>query len=123
IKRTEMKAEIQKILSKKDIDMEKEGVYRIRGDHWIGLDVHDLGPPRDVILRPGMVLACDPAIKIRDKAGNVIAGVKIEKTVLITKDGCENLTHLVPRTVEEIEKEMAEKGILDLIKETREKNP
>ena len=123
IKRTEMKAEIQKILSKKDIDMEKEGVYRIRGDHWIGLDVHDLGPPRDVILRPGMVLACDPAIKIRDKAGNVIAGVKIENTVLITKDGCENLTSLVPRTVEEIEKEMAEKGILDLIKETREKNP
>jgi len=95
---------------------EQKRLNRIRGDHWIGLDVHDLGPPRDVILRPGMVLASDPAIKIRDKAGNVIAGVKIENTVLITKDGCENLTHLVPRTVKEIEKEMAEKGILDPIK-------
>ena len=122
IRSTEMKAEVQKILSKKGIDMEKEGVYRIRGDHWIGLDVHDPGPPRDVILRSGMVLACDPAIKIRNKAGKVIAGVKIENTVLITEDGCENLTSLVPRSVEDIEKEMAKKGILDLIKETGEKN-
>jgi len=71
----------------------------------------------NTILKPGMVLACDPAIKIRDENGNVIRGVKIENTVLITEDDCENLTYLVPRTVEEIEKVMAEKGILDFIKE------
>jgi len=47
----------------------------------------------------------------------VIDGVKIENTILITEDGCENLTHLLPRTVEEIEKVMAEKGIHDIIKE------
>lgn len=41
--------------------------------------------------------------------------IKIENTVLITDDGCKNLTYLVPRTVEEIEKVMAEKGILDFI--------
>jgi len=46
----------------------------------------------------------------------VIGGVKIENTILITEDGCENLTHLVPRTVEEIEKVMAEKGIHDYLK-------
>jgi Xaa-Pro aminopeptidase len=63
-----------------------------------------------------MVLACDPAIKIRDEEGNVIDGAKIENTVLITEDGCENLTHLVPRTAEDIERVMAKKGILDLIK-------
>jgi Xaa-Pro aminopeptidase len=101
--------------------MDKEGVYRILADHWIGLDVHDAGPSsRRTVLRPGMVLACDPAIKIRDENGNVIDGVKIENTVLITEDGCENLTYLVPRTVEEIEKTMAEKGILDLIKKQKE---
>jgi Xaa-Pro aminopeptidase len=121
IKSIEMKSEVQEILDKQGIDMDKEGVYRILADHWIGLDVHDPGPSsRNTILRPGMVIACDPAIKIRDENGNVIRGVKIENTVLITKDGCENLTHLVPRTVEDIEKVMAEKGILDFIKEQNE---
>ena len=118
IRSIDMKSEVQEILTKKGIEMDSEGVYRILADHWIGLDVHDPGPSsRNTILRPGMVLACDPAIKIRDENGNVIKGVKIENTVLITEDGCENLTYLVPRTVEEIEKVMAEKGILDFIRE------
>jgi Xaa-Pro aminopeptidase len=119
IKSSDMKEEVQEIVAKQGIDLDKEGVYRIEANHWIGLDVHDvIGagiPSRTTILKPGMVLACDPAIKIRDEAGNVIDGVKIENTVLITEDGCENLTHLVPRTVEEIEKVMAERGILDMI--------
>ena len=121
IRSSEMKAEVQKIVAGQGIDMDKEGVYRIEANHWIGLDVHDvIGagiPSRTTVLKPGMVLACDPAIKIRDEAGNVIDGVKIENTVLITEDGCENLTHLVPRTVEEIENVMAEKGIIDMIKD------
>jgi Xaa-Pro aminopeptidase len=118
IRSIDMKSEVQEILTKQGIDMEKEGVYRILADHWIGLDVHDAGPSsRNTILKPGMVIASDPAIKIRDENGNVIRGVKIENTVLITEDGCENLTHLVPRTVEEIEKVMAEKDILDFIEE------
>ena len=120
IKSIDMKSEVQEILDKQGIDMDKKGVYRILADHWIGLDVHDPGPSsRNTILRPGMVLACDPAIKIRDENGNVIDGVKIENTVLITEDGCENLTYLVPRTVEEIEKVMAEKGILDFIRDQK----
>jgi Xaa-Pro aminopeptidase len=98
--------------------MNKEGVYRILADHRIGLDVHDAGPSsRNTILKPGMVLACDPAMKIRDENGNVIDGAKIENTVLITEDGCENLTYLVPGTVEEIEKVTAENSILDFINE------
>ncbi len=120
IRSIDMKAEVQEILAKQGIDMDKEGVYRIEANHWIGLDVHDVigtGPSsRTTYFKPGMVLASDPAIKIRDKDGNVIDGVKIENTILITKDGCENLTHLVPRTVEDIEKVMAEKGIHDLLK-------
>ncbi len=121
IRSIDMKAEVQEIVAKQGIDMDKEGVYRIEANHWIGLDIHDvIGdgiPSRTTILKPGMVLASDPAIKIRDKNGKVIAGVKIENTVLITEDGCENLTYLVPRTVEDIEKVMAEKGIFDILKE------
>ncbi|MFC1556228.1 aminopeptidase P N-terminal domain-containing protein [candidate division KSB1 bacterium] len=121
IRSIDMKAEVQEIVARQGIEMDNEGVYRILADHWIGLDVHDvIGagiPSRSTILKPGMILASDPAIKIRDENGNVIAGVKIENTVLITEEGCENLTHLVPRTVEEIEKVMAEKGIHDFHKE------
>ena len=118
IRSIDMPAEVQAILDKQGIDMEKEGVYRIEANHWIGLDIHDAGPSsRTTYFKPGMVLACDPAIKIRDENGDVIDGVKIENTVLITEDGCENLTHLVPRTVEEIEKVMAEKGILDFLRD------
>jgi Xaa-Pro aminopeptidase len=95
--------------------------YGIEVQHWIGLDVHDVlryGPSkRTTILQPGMVIASDPALKTRDKNGNVIDGNKIENTVLITKDGCENLTYLVPRTAEEIERVMAQKGITDYLKE------
>ena len=34
-------------------------------------------------------------------------GVRIEDDILITKDGCRNLSNDVPRTVEEIEKCMS----------------
>lgn len=120
IRSIDMPAEVQAILDKQGIDMEKEGVYRIEANHWIGLDVHDAGPSsRTTYFKPGMVVACDPAIKIRDENGDVIDGVKIENTVLITEDGCENLTYLVPRTVEEIEKVMAERGIHDFVHEQK----
>jgi len=120
IRSIDMKEEVQKIVAKKGIDIDKEGAYRILADHWIGLDIHDVGPSsRETILQPGMVLASDPAIRIRDENGVVIDGNKVENTVLITEDGCENLTYLVPRTIEEIEKIMAEKGITDILKELK----
>jgi Xaa-Pro aminopeptidase len=75
--------------------MEKEGVWRIEANHWIGLDIHDViryGPSsRTTPFEPGMVLASDPGIWIRDKDGNLIVVAKIENTILITEDGSENL--------------------------------
>ena len=114
IRSIDMKEEVQKIVAKKGIDIDKEGVYRILADHWVGLDVHDVSPsqeryPRTTILQPGMVITSDPSIRIKDENGIVIDGNKIENTVLITEDGCENLSYLVPRTIEEIEKITAEK--------------
>ncbi len=121
IRSIDMLEEVQELVAKKGFDITVEEMYGIEVQHWIGLDVHDViekGPSkRTTILQPGMVLASDPAIKIRDENGNVIDGNKIENTVLITEDGCENLTFLVPRTVEEIERVMAEKGITDFLEE------
>ena len=123
IRSIDIPEKVQELVAKKGFDITKEEMYGIEVQHWIGLDVHDVlekGPSkRTTILQPGMVLASDPALKIRDKNGNVIDGNKIENTVLITEDGCENLTYLVPRTVEEIEKIMAEKGITDILKELK----
>jgi Xaa-Pro aminopeptidase len=119
----DLPAEVQAILSKQGIDMEKEGVFAVNANHWIGLDIHDVvryGPSsRTTPFKPGMILASDPGIRMKDKDGNVFVAVKIENTVLITEDGCENLSRLVPRTVEEIEKVMAEEGIHDYLNERK----
>jgi Xaa-Pro aminopeptidase len=43
-------------------------------------------------------------------------GIRIEDTVLVTKDGCDLLTGGVPKEISEIEKLMSEKGIAESIK-------
>ncbi|WP_198676590.1 Xaa-Pro aminopeptidase [Aliidiomarina soli] len=79
--------------------------------HWLGLDVHDVGAykidgePRP--LEPGMVLTIEPGLYI-DSATECPPeyrglGIRIEDDILVTEDGCENLTASVPVTVEEIE--------------------
>ena len=124
IRSIDVPKEVEELVAKKGFDITIEKMSGIEVQHWIGLDVHDViekGPSkRTTILQPGMVIASDPSFKIRDENGKVIDGNKIENTVLITEDGCENLTHLVPRTVEEIEKVMAEKGILDYLQEKKQ---
>jgi Xaa-Pro aminopeptidase len=70
--------------------------------HYVGMCVHDVGP-RGVRLKEGMVFAIEPALYYPEKN----FGIRIEDTVLITKDGCEVLTKNVPKELEEIEKLMS----------------
>lgn len=80
------------------------GQYFIHGlSHSLGLNVHD---PFDYTqpLQPGMVLTVEPGIYIPEEN----LGVRIEDVILITEDGYELLTRRLPRTVEEIERRMAE---------------
>ena len=67
----------------------------------MGLSVHDV--PLGGVLKEGMVFAIEPALYYPDKA----IGVRIEDTVLVTKDGCEVLTKDVPKEIEDIEKLLA----------------
>lgn len=82
--------------------------------HYLGLDVHDQGTygklqENSVItVEPGLYIPenspCDP------KYWNI--GVRIEDDILITKDGPENLSGCIPRTIPEIEQLMSQKSFI-----------
>jgi Xaa-Pro aminopeptidase len=80
------------------------GRYFIHGlGHNIGLDVHDPTDPTRP-LEPGMVVTVEPGIYIPEEN----LGVRIEDDVLITESGYKLLSARLPRTIEEIERIMAE---------------
>jgi len=66
--------------------------------HMVGMCVHDVTVPY-ARLEEGMVFAIEPALYFPEK--NI--GVRIEDTVLITKDGCEVLTRDVPKEIADVE--------------------
>lgn len=68
------------------------------GSHHIGYDVHDVVERPDV-LAPGMVFCVDVGI-YHEEWG---VGFRLEDNCLMTEDGCENLSAMIPRTVEDIE--------------------
>jgi len=110
--------------------------YTIHGtSHFLGLDVHDVGSYRDLILEPGMVLTIEPGIYFRENALEqapemfkrdadsieiadfieqiapiyeqyVNLGVRIEDDILITKEGNINLSRYAPKEINDIEQIM-----------------
>ena len=84
--------------------------------HYVGMAVHDVGgSPRRIPLKEGMVFACDILAVFPEEN----MGVRVEDTVLITKDGCENLTPGLPRSIDEIEALMENKGIVQILKDKK----
>ncbi len=83
----------------KDVDaaarsvIEEAGYGRYFGHstgHGVGVEIHEephVSPKSDYVLREGNVITAEPGIYIPDKFG-----VRIEDMLLITADGCENLT-------------------------------
>lgn len=85
--------------------------------HWLGMDVHDAGhyfikgQPRSIeenmcfTIEPGLYIpANDTKAPVRYRG----IGIRIEDNLRITKDGCENMTSLVPKEIAAIEKLMAQ---------------
>ena len=83
--------------------------------HYVGLDVHDRGTFGP--FKPNTVITVEPGIYIPEESDCDEKwwgiAVRIEDDILITEDGWINLSGYAPRTVEEIEKTMAQPSALD----------
>ena len=66
--------------------------------HMLGLDTHDVSLT-DYKLEPGNVFTVEPGLYIEEEG----IGVRIEDDVLITKDGCVNLSSNIIKEVADIE--------------------
>ena len=100
------------------IEEEKYKQFYMHGlGHYLGLDVHDVGPyyARDTKqgrpLQAGTVITIEPGIYIAPDTKNIPAqylgiGIRIEDDVLITPEGNRVLTTAAPKQIEEIEELM-----------------
>lgn len=71
------------------------------GAHHVGYDVHDVVKMPEIIA-PGMVFCVDVGI-YHEEWG---IGFRLEDNCLVTEEGCENLSVITPRTIQEIEDTM-----------------
>lgn len=86
--------------------------YPHRVGHWLGMDVHDVGPyvgpdRRPLRLEPGMVLTIEPGLYVgqgrRFPARYRGIGIRIEDDIVVTRDGAANITEGVPKEIDDIE--------------------
>ena len=83
---------------------EEIGKYYMHGvSHHLGIDVHDVTVDSNRKLRPGAVITDEPGLYIDEWE----IGIRIEDDLLITEDGCVELSADIIREADEIEAFMA----------------
>ena len=104
-----LKGDFKELIKKK-----KHKQYYPHGiGHWMGIDVHDECPYKDenseeIRLAEGMVLTIEPGIYCNKEDKTIPKkyrgiGIRIEDDILVTQNGCENLSAGIAKTVKEIE--------------------
>lgn len=80
--------------------------------HWLGMDVHDTGlyakggepralePGMSFTIEPGLYIPADDASAPEELRG---IGIRIEDNIVVTSNGCDNLTSSAPKEVAEME--------------------
>jgi Xaa-Pro aminopeptidase len=76
--------------------------------HTVGMAVHDVGAYRDGPLKPGHVFSVDPQMWVPEE--NLY--LRYEDTVVVTDSGVENFTDFLPSELDDIEKLVREKGVV-----------
>ena len=67
--------------------------------HWLGMATHDVGAPM-ASFEPGVAFTVEPGVYLPDEG----FGVRIEDVVVITEDGYELISGMIPRHPDHIEK-------------------
>jgi Xaa-Pro aminopeptidase len=75
--------------------------------HWVGMSTHDVGWSNGP-LKAGMVFTIEPGLRVPEESINI----RNEDMILITEKGAEILSSFVPMEMDEIEKVMAEQGMV-----------
>jgi len=70
--------------------------------HGVGMTVHEAGNWKERPMEEGLVFAVDPEFVVPE----LKMYVRCEDTVVVTAQGCENLTHAAPVEIEQIENTM-----------------
>jgi len=80
--------------------------------HMVGMEVHDVQTGFDGEYTPGMVFTIEPAMTIPEDR----VYVRLEDMLLITPNGCENMSSTAPVEIDAIEKLMVEPGLPQMAK-------
>ncbi|MEX2285232.1 MAG: aminopeptidase P N-terminal domain-containing protein [Gemmatimonadota bacterium] len=79
--------------------------------HSVGMAVHDVGG-RSNPLKVGQVFSVDPQLRMRDANGNTVLYMRYEDVGVVTETGFENFTAFMPTTLDEIERTVRMKGVV-----------
>ncbi|HSC29599.1 MAG TPA: Xaa-Pro aminopeptidase [Vicinamibacterales bacterium] len=79
--------------------------------HTVGMAVHDVGGYRSGPLKPGQVFSIDPQLRVPEE--NLY--LRYEDTIVVTDSGVENFTDFLPMELDEIERLVLEKGVVQKV--------
>jgi len=79
--------------------------------HTVGMAVHDVGRYADAPLKPGQVFSIDPQLWVREES----LYLRYEDTVVVTDNGVQNFTDFLPSELNEMERLVQEKGVVQKV--------